>query len=327
VWRFENNIAHHNSANGIFVWQNSSFDHVIDGFRGYANDNSDIDHGAYSNKYRYKNIIVNTIEVHALGWSITGGTIGTVLTTKHILAGGPVTFTDVTVGKLIIDNAGGNAAHYIFINTGLAFADVTARSPADGTRVTINGTTRYYNQSGTRFTDVQHSYVFAGDIEWLADKGITRGCNPPANTRYCPTGIVTRGVMAALLVRAMNLPAATRDHFGDDDGSTFEGDINRLAEAGISKGCNPPSNDRFCPDNKVTREQMAAFLVRAIGYVDDGGGNLFIDDDDSIFENDIDKLGTAGITKGCNPPVNDMYCPGSVVTRGQMAAFLHRAFG
>jgi len=72
---------------------------------------------------------------------------------------------------------------------------------------------------------------------------------------------------------------------------------------------------------------MAAFLVRAIGYADDGGGNLFDDDDDSIFENDIDKLGTAGVTKGCNPPVNDKYCPGSVVTRGQMAAFLHRALG
>jgi len=72
---------------------------------------------------------------------------------------------------------------------------------------------------------------------------------------------------------------------------------------------------------------MAAFLVRAIGYVDDGGGNLFIDDDDSIFENDIDKLGTAGVTKGCNPPTNNQFCPNSVVTRGQMAAFLHRALG
>ena len=46
-----------------------------------------------------------------------------------------------------------------------------------------------------------------------------------------------------------------------------------------------------------------------------------------IFEADVDKLGTAGITKGSNPPVNDMYCPDSVVTRGQMAAFLHRALG
>jgi hypothetical protein len=70
---------------------------------------------------------------------------------------------------------------------------------------------------------------------------------------------------------------------------------------------------------------MAAFLVRALGYTDDGGGDLFTDDDDSIFESDIDKLATAGVTLGCNPPVNDMFCPGKAVTRGQMAAFLHRA--
>jgi hypothetical protein len=52
-----------------------------------------------------------------------------------------------------------------------------------------------------------------------------------------------------------------------------------------------------------------------------------LDDDDSIFEADIEKLAAAGITKGCNPPTNNMYCPNNVVTRGQMAAFLHRALG
>jgi hypothetical protein len=72
---------------------------------------------------------------------------------------------------------------------------------------------------------------------------------------------------------------------------------------------------------------MAAFLVRALDYADDGGGDLFIDDDTSIFEGDIDRLGTAGVTKGCNPPSNDRYCPDSDVTRAQMAAFLHRALG
>src|SRR5690606_1831895 len=32
----------------------------------------------------------------------------------------------------------------------------------------------------------------------------------------------------------------------------------------ISRGCNPPRNDRFCPDDYVTRRQMAAFLHRAL---------------------------------------------------------------
>jgi len=70
---------------------------------------------------------------------------------------------------------------------------------------------------------------------------------------------------------------------------------------------------------------MAAFLVRALGLTDDGGGDHFVDDNGSVFESDIDKLATAGVTKGCNPPTNNRFCPGSAVTRAQMAAFLHRA--
>ena len=133
--------------------------------------------------------------------------------------------------------------------------------------------------------------------------------------------------MAAFLVRALGLTERLDDPFVDDDDSIFEADIERLAAAGITRGCNPPDNDRFCPDSNVTREQMAAFLVRALGYTDDGGGDLFIDDDDSIFEGDIDRLGTAGVTRGCNPPTNTRFCPNANVTHGQMAAFLHRALG
>jgi len=176
------------------------------------------------------------------------------------------------------------------------------------------------------FTDDDES-VFESDIEWMATNGITRGCNPPANDEFCPEDFVTRGQMAAFLVRALDLPAAPSAGFTDTVGTTFEKDIDKLAAAGITKGCNPPDNDRFCPDDKVRREVMAAFLVRALKYTDDGGGDLFTDDDSSIFETDIDKLATAGVTKGCNPPANDEFCPTRNVTRGQMAAFLHRALG
>ncbi len=54
--------------------------------------------------------------------------------------------------------------------------------------------------------------------------------------------------------------------FVDTVGSVFRDDIERLAAAGITKGCNPPVNDRFCPEDPVTRGQMAAFLVRALGF-------------------------------------------------------------
>jgi len=71
---------------------------------------------------------------------------------------------------------------------------------------------------------------------------------------------------------------------------------------------------------------MAAFLVRFLGLSDAGAGDLFEDDDSSVFESDIDRLATAGITRGCNPGQgNTRFCPDDVVTRGQMAAFLRRA--
>jgi len=203
-------------------------------------------------------------------------------------------------------------------------ASITVHLRLGPNRVTSGGFLITLTCTPNRFVD-DDSSIFEADIEWLAAQGITLGCNPPLNDRFCPNDFVTRGQMAAFLVRALDLTDTLDDPFTDDDHSIFEADIEKLAAAGITKGCNPPTNDKFCPDSEVTRGQMAALLVRAIGYVDNGGGNLFVDDDDSIFEEDIDRLGTAGVTKGCNPPVNDMYCPGSFVTRGQMAAFLHRA--
>src|SRR5690606_12731126 len=52
-----------------------------------------------------------------------------------------------------------------------------------------------------QFRDVPDDHVFHEDIEWMRDTGLTRGCNPPANDRYCPDDPVTRGQMAAFLHR------------------------------------------------------------------------------------------------------------------------------
>jgi Glycosyl hydrolases family 18/S-layer homology domain len=95
-------------------------------------------------------------------------------------------------------------------------------------------------------------------INRIAEAGITSGCAP---SRFCPTRSVSRGQMASFLARALDLPPATSDHFGDDTGSTHEDAINRLAEAGIASGC---TSSRFCPTYPVSREQMAAFLHRAL---------------------------------------------------------------
>jgi hypothetical protein len=106
------------------------------------------------------------------------------------------------------------------------------------------------------FNDLGSS-KFVGSIQWIYDEKITNGCT---TTRYCRGASVTRAQMAGFLVRALHLPAATKDYFGDDNGSTLESSINAVAEAGLTGGC---AANRFCPDVAVSREQMAAFLVRA----------------------------------------------------------------
>jgi hypothetical protein len=72
---------------------------------------------------------------------------------------------------------------------------------------------------------------------------------------------------------------------------------------------------------------MAAFLVRAYGYTDPGPVDYFTDDEGNVFEADINRLARAGVTRGCNPPDNDQFCPYSYVQRDQMASFLGRAEG
>lgn len=166
------------------------------------------------------------------------------------------------------------------------------------------------------FTDIGSS-TFADDIAWLYHSGITTGCS---STKFCPGGTVTRAQMASFLVRALQLPKTTTDYFTDDDGSTHEPDINSLAKAGLTSGC---SATRYCPGNGVTRAQLASFLARILD-LSATTTDYFTDDDSSSHEPDINKIARAGLTTGCTP---DKYCPTKVVTRGQMAAFLHRTFG
>ncbi len=176
---------------------------------------------------------------------------------------------------------------------------------------------------GGTFIDDDGS-VHEGSIEAIAAEGLTVGCNPPQSDRYCPGRTVTRGEMAAFLSRALALGATGADAFTDDDGHVFEGAINRLYEAGVTEGCNPPSRDRFCPDRVMTRGEMAAMLSRAFRYPA-SSVDRFRDDDGQLFESAINRLAAAGVTKGCNPPVNDRFCPEGKITRDQMATFLTRS--
>jgi hypothetical protein len=189
---------------------------------------------------------------------------------------------------------------------------------------------------GGTFTD-DDGNVHEGYIEALAAAGITDGCTVD---RFCPDDLVTRGQMAAFLHRALpDLPTVvSRPSYiaADLSGSVFGEDMWWMWWTGLTQGCGTTTLDNhagilFCPEDPVTRGQMAAFLVRAfdperaippIEYD-------FVDDDDSIFEQDIEQLARARLTQGCNPGDTDppRFCPDAPVTRGQMASLLGRAMG
>jgi hypothetical protein len=175
---------------------------------------------------------------------------------------------------------------------------------------------------GGQFRDDEDN-IHADNIEIIFSLGTTRGCNPPMNDRYCPDRAITRGEMAAFLVRTLGLTdTGDRDWFSDDDESIFEADIDKIAAAGITSGC---AEGRYCPNRELSREEMAAFVARAFGFVDEGGIDRFTDDDDSIFEAEIEALAAVGVTLGCNPPANDQFCPQNPLRRDQMASFIARA--
>ncbi|HVR79980.1 MAG TPA: S-layer homology domain-containing protein [Acidimicrobiia bacterium] len=225
-------------------------------------------------------------------------------------------------GKLAIS---GNGRFVTFFTTVAFDADDTTGS--DVYIVDRQGTAGPPPGPDGRFVD-DNGHIFENAIEWLAGKGITEGCNPPTNDRFCPNDPVTRGEMAVFLVRAFGYSDNGGGNlFVDDDGLFYENSADRLFTAGVTQGCNPPTNNRYCGEQRVTRGQMAAFLTRAFNLPAYSGPDRFRDDDGNIFEGAIERLAQAGITVGCNPPANDRFCPDQSVTRGQMATFLKRAFG
>ncbi len=116
------------------------------------------------------------------------------------------------------------------------------------------------------FADVPASNAFAPWIEDLAGRGITTGCGPQL---FCPLQPVTRKQMAVFLLKTLlgswYLPPAPAGIFDDVAADAFRPWIEDLYARGITGGCagGPlPAPISYCPDNLITRGQMAAFLVR-----------------------------------------------------------------
>jgi len=182
------------------------------------------------------------------------------------------------------------------------------------------------------FDDVPDWHWANNWIERLHYAGVTWGCSqsPPM---YCPENTVTRAEMAKFLLASIHgagyMPPAVGSSTGFVDVSVFYWAgawIKQLATEGITSGC---GDGNYCPDNRVTRAEMAKFLLTAkhgAGYSppaavwDTGFNDVSVDYWAASW---IKQLAAENITSGCG---DGNYCPDSFVTRAEMAKFLVLTF-
>ena len=147
----------------------------------------------------------------------------------------------------------------------------------------------------------------------------------------CPAEPLQRWEMAVWLIRVLdqNEPAPPAQTRFDDirDSPWWAAHTERLAAVGVTAGCATGPSLRYCPQQPVTRAQMATFLARAFdlppgpvtGFVDVAATHT--------HAAGIDALAAVGVTAGCATGPSLRYCPQHPVTRAQMATFLARATG
>ena len=159
----------------------------------------------------------------------------------------------------------------------------------------------------------------------LAEDGVLAGtaCGPGL---FCPSDPVPRWLMAVWLVRIIDggdpEPISVSRFADVDAGQWWAAHAERLAELGVTAGCGAEP-DRYCPDDPVTRAQVASFVKRAF-RLDPAVPAGFADTQGNHHEAAIDALHDAGITEGCSAdPLQ--FCPHRATTRIQMAVFLERA--
>lgn len=201
-------------------------------------------------------------------------------------------------------------------------------------RFTVTVLTADTSTFGVRISEVDSGRFVDDDgnphepsIEAIAARGITVGCNPPTNDRYCPSGLVTRGEMAAFLIRALGEDVSTRTYQGYfpdvAEGQWYTPFVERLFEMGITVGF---SDGTFRPGTTVSRAEMSAFLIRAFdtGVVVPDAGTFTDIAPDDWFAPFAERLLDLGVSKGClADPLS--FCPQAPVRRDEMASFIDRS--
>lgn len=172
----------------------------------------------------------------------------------------------------------------------------------------------------TTYSDVAGHWAQAAILRW-SDYGVLQG----SEGKFSPDGTLTRGQMAVILSRLLNLPAAPSAGFTDVAPDAWYADgINRCAAAGILQG----SEGKAMPEDPITREQAMVMLCRALGIAAEDVGVLAAFSDLSLASDYarpyVAALVKAGVVKG---DANGLLNPLSKITRAEIVTMIDRLVG
>ena len=172
----------------------------------------------------------------------------------------------------------------------------------------------------TTYSDVAGHWAQSAILRW-SDYGVLQG----SEGKFSPDGTLTRGQMAVILSRLLNLPAAPSAGFTDVAPDAWYADgINRCAAAGILQG----SEGKAMPEDPITREQAMVMLCRALGIAAEDVGALAGFSDLSLASDYarpyVAALVKAGVVKG---DANGLLNPLSKITRAEIVTMIDRLVG
>lgn len=172
----------------------------------------------------------------------------------------------------------------------------------------------------TTYSDVAGHWAQSAILRW-SDYGVLQG----SEGKFSPDGTLTRGQMAVILSRLLNLPAAPSAGFTDVAPDAWYADgINRCAAAGILQG----SEGKAMPEDPITREQAMVMLCRALGITAEDVGALTGFSDLSLVSDYarpyVAALVKAGVVKG---DANGLLNPLSKITRAEIVTMVDRLVG
>jgi hypothetical protein len=205
--------------------------------------------------------------------------------------------------------------------------DTDATNPEESTESDVDNDAIEAPVVNKTFADVKGHWA-QSDIEFMASKGFVNGL---ADNKFEPNAQITRAQFVAILVNMLGTNNTATIAFNDVPADAWYAESVRIAYgAGLAKGL---SEDKFGPNEAISREQMAAMIVNAMNYknisIPENNGSLdkYIDSSSIAgwAKSSVAQAAVAGVLNG--KPVGDgsvKFAPKDKATRAEATVMLKR---